>query len=170
MKPIAKRLLPHAITLFNIDLGAAYRTLLESVRVETHAAKLNFTIQASAGGAPTRYEGRLLIDAKTTTGSDFRMVDDGQGGDPVRAKVKKDYSPPWIWAALDEAGKAANWTLQEGDWLYMREGQLVSECPPYDGESDMQEFLDRHGIKKIGELAPIIDKDGTIHHWEIAYD
>lgn len=169
MRPIPKRLLPHTVTILNIsddeDTGGfeAYRTILEGVRVGVVKESLSFARLADLAGPPLKYEGQILIDRRTTSAYG---LDDATG-----AKTPKAYLDFDSWAALGAAGKEARWTLREGDWIHAIWGEPVSICPEYRGEAGPEgEFADKWRIRKVAKITPAIDKDGTIHNWEVAFD
>lgn len=74
--------------------------------------------------------------------------------DDAGQKQPKAYLDASEWLVL--ADKSQNWTIQEGD--YLLEGEIVAET-----ETEIVAL--RH--YKVQELAPIFDKDGSIHHFEV---
>ena len=162
MQPIKAKLLPHAIPLFNVwkdpESGDVefHRTILERVRVGAAKTSLAMSKLSEMMGPPTRYEWKVLIDKRTTK---------GYGLDSEGARSDKEYLPAFEWEAL--ADKSKNWTLREPDLIYFREGETESICPECDSNGSCQAFMEDNGLRTITAIPPVIDKDGSIHHWEI---
>jgi hypothetical protein len=167
VKAISAKLLPHTVTLFNVwrdlDTGevSAHRTILERVRVGVAERRYSTERIGETLGPPERYEFRVLVDSRTTIGYE---LDEGD------ARIVKPLVAGHFWEAMGPADKASHWTLRTSDWIYYREGDIVSICDPYDPEEDMQAFLESNAILKVSQVPAVIDKDGTIHHWELVLD
>jgi hypothetical protein len=164
MKPIAATKLPHVVTLYNVikpdDGGASlvYKTILENVRVGTYKTR----VAVANVGATAKYNVEVLVDPKTTKGY-------GYAGEP-RERIDKKYLYYLDWEGLPEEDKPNYWTLRPLDWLYATVGAKSSIGPGYiEGTNEQRFRLDNH-IKVINEAAPIIDKDGSIHHWKVYFD
>jgi hypothetical protein len=168
MKPVSKKLLVNTVTLFNCftdpDTGLfqAYRTILEHVRVMTVKSSLGSNFVRDLGAMATSFENHLLMDRRNTSAYDF----DEFGGRLDKAYLDRDE-----WTRLSDENKAKFWTLCEKDWLYCRWGEIISICPSFDPETmNEQEFKDQHNIRALSAIAPTLDKDGSIHSWEVPFD
>jgi hypothetical protein len=188
MKPISRKWLPQTITLFNLfkdpETGepAYFRTFLDGVSEECCKTSLAMSLQ----GAKKAYQSMVYIDPVSTLG----YTRDGSG-----RKIAKKYLSARKWQELgtDEnadfwtlatAGfwtlepasfwtpeKAGFWTLNEKDWLLFRAGEKVTEGPDIVGSGlKEQAFREKYGVRVISEIPPAIDKDGSVHHWEIRLD
>ena len=161
MKPISPKLLPHTITLFNVwkdpetgDIDC-HRTILERVRVGVAKVSLTMARLSDMIGPPARYEFRVLIDRRTTRGY----------VDILGERLEKAYLPASDWEA--SSAKELYWTLRGSDLIYFKEGRAESICPEYDPEVEFQAFMGDHGLRSISDVPPVIDKDGTVHNWEL---
>ena len=163
MKPIAARLLPQTVTLYNLfkdpDSGATSRrrTVLERVRIAT----FKNTTMFGETGPRTRFSLGALIDPVTTVA--WAM----SGGAKT---AKKTYSPPSEWRRLDPEAKDGRWTLAGLDWLCAVVGARETIGPDFGADDDDQAFRLANDVKVITEVVPTIDKDGSVHHWEVFLD
>jgi len=152
MNPINEKWLPHTVTLFNLhrdDDGEIkyYRTILQKVRVGSRKTSL----AASVRGVKKDFEITALIDPETSIAVNKSFI------------FKKE------WEAL--ADKEKYWTLDEGDWFVFTLGQIVTNIPDIDLTAETeQEFRNIYDIHVISSLKPIIDKDGTVHHWSVTFE
>jgi hypothetical protein len=159
MEPISRAYLRQTVTLFNLWQTAeggrrAERTLLRHVRFGSAPVSESVSVQ----GRERSRAWRLLADRRNTRGVD------GEGG-------AKPYAAPEAWAALDAGGKAGAWTLATGDWIYAFPGNMSASCPPWDPAAEReQDFRRRHSLRLIAEVSPVIDEDGSIHHWKVTFD
>ncbi|MDR2611377.1 MAG: hypothetical protein LBG06_00525 [Deltaproteobacteria bacterium] len=158
MEAISRKMLRQSVTLFSPyqreGRRAAVRTLLRHVRFGTARVNEAVTVQ----GRRRTFVWRLLVDRRSTIGLD------PEGG-------RKPYVPPEEWALLAPGAKEAVWTMNTGDWAYALPGNMSASCPPWDPETEReQEFRQRHALKTVAEIVPVIDEDGTIHHWKVLLD
>jgi hypothetical protein len=165
MQPISRKWLNQTVTMFNLfkdpETGqiSHFRSVLENVRVGT--VKTSFA--ESLKGSAKRFELRVLIDHKTTVG--YRL-DDSNG-----QKFKKKFMSLPEWEELTEEDKTGYWTLNEKDWLFYLPGTKKSICPDFNGSNlSEQQFRDKYHIYVISEIPATIDKDGSLHHWEVVLD
>ena len=152
MNSINEKWLPHTVTLFNLyrdDDGKItyYKTILQKVRVGGRKTSL----AASIRGVKKDFEITALIDPETSIAVNKSFI------------FKKE------WETL--ADKEKYWTLDEGDWFVFTLGQIVTNIPDIDLTAETeQEFRNIYDIHVISSLKPVIDKDGTVHHWSVTFE
>ena len=158
MKPIDKKLLVNTVTVFNAwkdpETGEtrAARTVLRNTRLMTAVTRY----AGDRYGGSIRHSLEVLVDRRNT------VAMGGPEGDLV-----KTHMAPADWDAL--ADKEGHWTLREADWILAEPGRLECLAPEYDGGGE-EAFVERHRLRRIGEVYPVIDKDGSIHHWRVSID
>jgi hypothetical protein len=162
MDPISASFLPHSVTLYNAfrdDGGATrrHRTLLERVRVGT------FKNGASAGrdGPRPRFSLSVLVDPRTTR---------GWGLSPDGTRTPKGYLPKREWLGAAHEERAVSWTLRPTDWLFALAGERESIGPEFGPDDGEQRFRTDNDIMIMAEVNPVMDMDGTIHHWKVFFD
>ena len=165
--PISKKWLPHTVTIFNVftdpETGAVeyHRTLLEAVRVDTATTLPPPTsLRESLRGATKLHHMVILMDHRTTRG--YTLNEAGR-------RVNKNYLPWQDWRLLPAEARGRAWTLNVGGLMAAEFGQIKNIAPEFN-QSREQEFRVEHSLKTIVSIDPTIDKDGTVHSWEVGLD
>ena len=153
MRPIKPGLMPHTVTLYNVFKSpitgklSFFRTFLRRTRIMHSSSAVNVE---SLGWTRVVTAG-LLVDPKTTQA--YRHGTKG-------VKIQKKFLDVPEWNALDDVKKEQFWTLREGDYVVTSgECQLV---PVNAAEFKAVDARQIHSIK------PVINKDGSLHHWELS--
>lgn len=154
MNPIPQRLMPNTVTIYNVHKdektgkNAYFRTFLEFVRIMAKKS----AVQVAAVGWSRVVTMELWIDPVTS----IAFVRDEDGN-----QITKVYADAAQWSKLSDAEKQAHWTLQEGDYV-VTDGECEITIPP----NTITE-LNAERPRKLQGIAPVFDRDGSIHHWEV---
>ena len=160
--PISRAYLPQTVTLFNVykdpETGTVeyHRTILEAVRVDQARVSLR---EALRGAAKLRRIS-VLLDRCATQG--YNLNETGR-------RVSKSYRPWRVWSVLPAEEKARAWTLNVGDLMAAAIGEKTTVCPEFEPARE-QEFKLEHDLRAVIDIAPNIDKDGSVHSWEVGLD
>jgi hypothetical protein len=161
MQPIKKSIINQVITIFNVikegedDETSYYRTILQNVRV----MEPKKTLFLSTVGLKSTYDMSILIDYKNTQG-----LTEEKG-------EKKEFLLQNDWINLAVTEKPKYWTLQPLDWVFFTVGKINSICPGFNTENDQeQKFKQKYLIRAISSINTILNKDSSIHHFEVFCD
>jgi hypothetical protein len=155
--------LPQTITLYNLarnpHTGSVdrARTILERVRVGTRKAS---TVTGQAG-ATTRQAVTVLVDKVTTL---------AWGEPPGGIRTARSWVEPAAWRAAGPTEREGLWTLAGLDWICARPGAGRTIGPEFAYDESEQAFRLANDVRIVAEVAAAIDKDGSIHHWEVTLD
>ena len=156
MRPIKPGLMPHTVTLYNVFKSpvsghlAYFRTYLRQTRIISSSSAVNVATIGWTRAVTTR----LLVDPATTLA--YR-----HGTNNI--KIQKKHIESSAWNALPEIDKDKHWTLNEGDYIVQLENN--KECLAISVD-DMQATNPR----KIHSIESVLNKNGTLHHWELHLD
>lgn len=160
MQPIRRSLLPNTVTIYNKfrdpDTGknAFYRTFLRYVRIMENVTK------AVVDGTTTvtwANDTVLLLDHGLTVRG-VKYSTEAYTRDENGRKIAKRYLAPREWAVAED--KSGFWTLEREN--YVIEGECAVTIPP-----QLEKDLTALNPWKVTALAPAIQKDGSIHSWEV---
>lgn len=160
MRPVKRSLLPNTVTIYNDfkdpDTGksAFYKTFLHYVRIMDNVTK------AVVDGTTTvtwANDTVLLLDHGLTL-KGVKYSTEAYARDENGRKTPKRYLPPREWAAATD--KSGFWTIERES--YVIEGECAVTIPP-----QLEKDLAALKPWKVSAIAPAIQKDGSIHSWEV---
>lgn len=160
MQPVRRNLLPNTVTIYNRykdpDTGknAFYKTFLRYVRIMENVTK---AVVNGTTGVTWANDTVLLLD----TGLVIRGIKystEAYTRDDSGRKVVKRYLAPKEWSAAVD--KSSYWTLEREN--YVIEGECAVTIPP-----QLEKDLTALNPWKVNVIAPALQRDGSIHSWEV---
>lgn len=160
MQPIRRSLLPNTVTIYNnftdMDTGksAIYKTFLRYVRIMENVTK---AVNDGTTSVTWANDTVLLLDHGLTVRG-VKYSTEAYTRDENGRKITKRYLAPREWSAAED--KSGFWTLERES--YVIEGECGVTIPP-----QLKKDLADLNPWKVTALAPAIQKDGSIHSWEV---